>query len=98
MEPLAEFETRDGSGGQVAGADSGHGFQVLAHEIHVECRPQGLEPRFIDVHASAEEPVFGAKKDDTRVYELLAVDAGNDAQRGVIKRCGRGHAKPPEQS
>jgi hypothetical protein len=85
VKPLAGRQTSNGSGGGIAGTDAGHGFEVLPHEVYIERGPEGLQARFVNVYAGAQEGLLGAENDYASIYELLPVDAGDDAQHGVIK-------------
>jgi hypothetical protein len=85
VEALALRQGGDGTGGGVSGTDTGDGFEVLADEVDVDLRPEGLEARLVEVDAGGEVALFEAEDDDARVDELLALNAGDDADDGVIK-------------
>ena len=97
MEAFAQGEAGDGAGGGVCGADFGEGFEVFADEGNVEIGPEGVEARLVDVDAGFEELAREAEEDDAGVDELFALDAGDDAEDGVIKRDWREHGWPPER-
>ena len=62
-------------------------FEVLRARVEVDRRGQSAFSRASSSsHARAEESLRGAEEDDARVDELLAVDARDDADDGVIKR------------
>ena len=79
----------------VAGADAGNGVEVIADEFDVGFGPEGAEAGGIEVDAGVEILLLEAEDDDGGVDELLALDAGNDAEDGVIKGGGCGHGGPP---
>ena len=53
--------------------------------------PQSQQSRGIEVHARVEIFLLEAECDHRRVDELLALDARDNAQDGVIKGGGNGH-------
>src|ERR1051326_3898197 len=95
MEPFADREAGDWSGGGIAGTDFGNGLEVLADELDVEVRPQCSQARFVDVHASSQILLLHAKENDAGVYKLLEFDARDNTEQGVIKRGRHGYAWPP---
>lgn len=85
MEAFALGELGDGACGGIGDADAGEGFEVTADEGQVELRPEGAEAVIFDVDAGFEEAVLQAEDDDACVDKLFALDAGDDADDGVVK-------------
>ncbi len=84
-----------GPAGGVAETYPGNGGKVLADQIGVDFRPQGHEAVAVKVNAGVEVALLQAEDDHAGIDELLPLHARHDAQDGVIKRGGRGHAWPP---
>ena len=95
VEALAGRELGDGSGGFVAIADAGHGFEVLADEVEVGGGPERENAGGVDADAGSEVFFLAAVDDHGSVDELLPLDAGHHAENGVIKRGGHGRGSPP---
>jgi hypothetical protein len=85
VEALALGEAGDGAGSRIAGADARDGVEVLADEVDVGVGPEGEKASGIEMHAGVEVFLLEAEDDDGGVDELLAFDAGDDAEDDVIK-------------
>jgi hypothetical protein len=66
-------------------ADRRECFEVAPHDLEVHIGPERAQAILIHVHARPEEAMLEAEQNDTGVDELFTVDAGYDAQYGVIK-------------
>jgi hypothetical protein len=97
VEALALGELCDGASGGIALADAADGFKVFAGEVDVGFRPEGAKTGFVEVDAGCEIALFETEGNDAGVDEFLALDAGDDAEDGVIKRGRIGHGWPPLQ-
>jgi hypothetical protein len=51
---------------------------VLPDEFDIERGPERFKPRLVEMYASPEKRLLGAKNNDAGVDEFLAVNAGND--------------------
>jgi len=69
--------------------------EMFAHQVGVGFGPERFEARRIEVYARGEISLLKAENDHAGIDELLPLDAGHDAQEGVIKRGGSGHGSPP---
>jgi hypothetical protein len=66
-------------------ADRRERFEMAPNDVEVHIGPERAKAFLIHVHARPEEAMIEAEQYDTGVDELFAVDAGHDAQYGVIK-------------
>jgi len=85
VEALALGELCDGASCGIAFADAADGFKVFAGEFDIGLGPESAETGFVEVDAGGEVALFEAKGDHAGVDEFLALDAGDDAENGVIK-------------
>jgi hypothetical protein len=85
VEAFALGEAGDGSGGSVARADTGDGVEMLADEVGVRVGPESAQAFGVEIDAGVEIALFKTEDNHRSVNEFLALDAGDDAEDGVVK-------------
>lgn len=85
MKPLARRKACDRTGIRLSSGNARERAQVQPHGLEIHIRPQSAQALLVEVYPRGEEAALQGEKNYTSVEELLAVDARNNPDDGVIK-------------